>query len=119
PRRPARDPRRPDPAAALARRGAERGQRPARRDEPRRAAAAAGARLRPARAVAPQALPRAAGPDRSLADLGPFDARLRRPRPARLLLPRELVDLARHHDPRQDDPRRPAAAGRVLSVAAP
>ena len=55
-------------------------------------------------ALAPQALPRAPGRDRSLADLGPLEPRLRRPRPARLLLPRELVDLARHLDPGEDHP---------------
>ena len=71
-------------------------------------------------ALAPQALPRAAGDDRPLADLGPLEPRLRRPRPARLLLPRELVDLARHLDPAEDGPcgARAAAAptdvGRVL-----
>ena len=36
---------------------------------------------------------------------------LRRPRPARLLLHRELVDLARHHDPRQDGARRHLGRG--------
>ena len=44
------------------------------------------------------------GHDRALADLRPLQSRLRRSRAARLLLPRELVDLARHLDPRQDDP---------------
>ena len=34
--------------------------------------------------------------------VGPLEPQLRRPRPARLLLHRELVDLARHLDPRQD-----------------
>ena len=41
----------------------------ARRDEPRRPAAAAAARLRAARGLAPEALPRASGDDRPLADL--------------------------------------------------
>ncbi len=59
----------------------------------------------PARAVAPQALPRPAGHHRALADLGPLEPELRRPGAAGLLLHRELVDLARHLDPRQDDPR--------------
>ena len=39
---------------------------------------------------------------------------LRRSRPARLLLPRQLVDLARHHDPRAHDPGGDLAARRVL-----
>ena len=43
---------------------------------------------------------------------GPLEPDLRRPRPARLLLPRELVDLARHLDPGQDarPPSSPPAA---------
>ena len=45
---------------------------------------------------------------------GPLGALLRRPRPARLHVPRELVDLARHLDHRQDDPRGDHAARRVL-----
>ena len=49
----------------LDRRGAERDQRAARRDVARRAAAAAGPRLRPARGVAPPPLPRAARDDRA------------------------------------------------------
>ena len=65
------------------------------RDEPRRAAAAAAPRLRAARGLAPRPLPRAAGDDRALADLGPLRPLVRRPRAARLHLPRELVDLAR------------------------
>ena len=70
--RPARDPRRRDAAQALARRGAAGAERAARRDEPRRAAAAAVARLRPARGVAPPALPRPARDDRPVAGLGPL-----------------------------------------------
>src|SRR4029450_6993753 len=62
------------------------------------------ARLPAARSLAPQALPRASGRDRSLADLRPLEPWLRRPRPARLLLPRELVDLAGHLDSREDHP---------------
>ena len=60
PGRSARDARRRDPAPHLARRGAADAERAARRDEPRRPAPAAAARLRAARGVAPQALPRAA-----------------------------------------------------------
>src|SRR5207244_7905772 len=40
---------------------------------------------------------------------------VRRPRPARLLLPRELVDLARHHDPCQDAAGGSRSKGGVLS----
>ena len=98
PRRPARHPRRPPAPAALDRRAPAGAQRPPRRDEPRRAAAAAAARLPAARRLAPQALPRAAGGDRSLADLGPLQPHVRRSRPARLHVSRELVDLARHLD---------------------
>ena len=36
---------------------------------------------------------------------GPLEPDVRRPRPPRLLLPRELVRLARHHDPREDGSR--------------
>src|SRR4029453_5754493 len=43
--------------------------------------------------------------DRPLADRRPLRPRLRRSRPARLLLPGELVDLAGHLDPAADDPR--------------
>ena len=54
-------------------------------------------------------LPGITGP---LADLRPLEPHLRRPRAARLLLHRELVDLARHLDPLQDarSPSSPAAA---------
>ena len=57
-------------------------------------------------------LPGMTGP---LADRGPLSPRLRRPRAARLLLPRALVDLAGHLDPAQDDPRRPRAPRRLLA----
>ncbi len=77
----------------LARRDAAARERAARRDEPRRAAAAAGARLRPAERLAPQALRGAARYHGALADLGAVEPQLRRPRAARLLLPRELVRL--------------------------
>ena len=91
-------------------------ERVARRDEPRRPAPAADPRLPPARAVAPQALPRAAGDHRPLADLRPLGAHVRRPGAARLLLPGELVDLARRDDPAEDDPRGLRAQRRVLSI---
>ena len=39
---------------------------------------------------------------------------VRRPRPARLLLPRELVALARRHDPGQDDAGRVRPPRRLL-----
>ena len=60
---------------------------------------------RPARALASQALQRPSGDHGPLADLRTLVAHLRRPRPARLLLHRELVDLARHLDSRQDAAR--------------
>ena len=60
PRRPAADAGRPLPAPLLARRAAAAGQRAARRDVARRPAAAAAARLRAARGLAQEALPRAA-----------------------------------------------------------
>ena len=41
---------------------------------------------------------------------------LRRPRPLRLLLPGQLVDLARHLDPGEDDSGRPGPARRVLRL---
>ena len=56
------------------------------------------------------------GDDRPLADLGPLEPRLRRPRPARLLLPRELVDLARHLDPARRPCPRCCAAGAPTDV---
>ncbi len=46
---------------------------------------------------------------------GPVGPRLRRPRAARLLLPRALVDLAGHLDLAQDDPRRPRPPRRLLA----
>jgi GT2 family glycosyltransferase len=51
-----------------------------------------------------------------VAGVGAHRADVRRPRPARLLLPRELVDLARHLDPREDAARGDRAEGRVLTV---
>src|SRR4029450_3926509 len=93
------------PAAALARRGAAGAERAPRRDEPGRAAGAPASRLRASRALAPQALSRSARDDRPLADRRPLRPRLRRSRPARLLLPGELVDLAGHLDPAAEDPR--------------
>ena len=59
-RRPARHARRPHPAALLDRRAAAALERAARRDEPRRPAPAAAARLRAPRDLAPRPLPRAA-----------------------------------------------------------
>src|SRR5204863_4119665 len=94
-------------------------ERAARRHEPRRPAPAADPRLRAARGLAPQALPRAARDDRPVAGLGPDRAQLRRPRPPRLLLPRELVDLARHLDSREDPPGRPRAPRRLLGPGKP
>ena len=113
--RPAPDPRRPAAAALLARRAAAAVQRRARADVAGRAAAAAPARLRPARRLAQEALPRAAGHDRAVAGVGPLRARLRRSGAARLPLPRALVGRPRPHDHPQDDPRRAVAAGRVLA----
>ncbi len=117
PRRSSDDARRASPAPVLARRDPAGAERAARRDEPRRPAAAARARLPPARGLAPQALPRAPGNDRPLADLRPLEPQLRRPRSARLLLPRELVRLARHHHPRQDGSR--GAARAEVRIKAP
>src|SRR5581483_51973 len=115
PPRPARDARRPRPPPLLDGRDPERPQRAARRDVARRSPAAAAARLREARAVAPAPLERAAGDDRFVADRRPQRPLVRRPRPPRFLLPRELVALARRLDPDQDDPRRARDARRVLT----
>ena len=71
PRRPAADAGRAAPAPLLARRAAAARQRAARRDVARRPAAAAAARLRAARGVAQEALPRAARDHRAVAGLGP------------------------------------------------
>ena len=54
------------------------------------------------------------GHHRAVAGLGPLGARLRRPRAARLPLPRALVGLPRPVDPGQDRARRAVAARRVL-----
>ncbi len=118
PERSARHPGRARAPPLLDRRGAERRQRAARPDVAGRAAPAAAARLRAARALAPAPLERPAGDDRPLADRGPQRPQLRRPRQARLLLPRELVALARHHDPRQDRARRRGPTRGVLGTAA-
>ena len=56
-------------------------------------------------------LPGMTGP---LADRRALRPRVRRPRPARLLLPGELVDLAGHLDPLADDPGGRGREGRVL-----
>ena len=50
---------------------------------------------------------------------GRSSPRLRRPRAARLLLPRALVDLARHLDPAQDAPCGPRAAEAPTSAPCP
>ena len=55
------------------------------------------------------------GHDRPLAGVRPDRADVRRPRAARLLLPRELVDLARHLDPREDAARRARTTRRLLT----
>ncbi len=69
--------------------------------------------------VAPQALPRPARDDGTLADLRPLEPRLRRPGAARLLLPRELVDLDGHLHPAQDHPRGALRPRRLLIRAGP
>ena len=56
------------------------------------------------------------GHHRAVAGLGPLGARLRRPRAPRLHLPRALVAGARPDDPAEDDPRRAAAARRLLRL---
>src|SRR4051794_40534279 len=90
------------PAPLLARRAPAGPERPLGRDVARRPAAATDPRLRAVATMAPEALSRAAGDDGPVAGVGPDRPQLRRPRAARLLLHRELVDLARHLDPRQD-----------------
>src|SRR5262249_25385440 len=114
-RGPAGDPVRAVPAPVLARRDSEHDQRPARPDEPRRAETAAAPRLRAPRRMAPEALPRPARRDRALADLRPLTPVLRRSRSPRFLLPRHLVDLARHLVSREAHPRRRFAARSLLT----
>ncbi len=92
-----------------------RAERALGRDVPGRPAAAADPRLRAAAEVASQALPRSARDDGPVAGIGPHRPELRRPGPARLLLHRELVDLARHHDPREDAPRGRRPPRRLLA----
>src|SRR5947199_3378090 len=104
PRGPARDGGRRASAALLARRDPAALERASRPDEPRRPEAAAAPRLPAPRGLAPQALPRAPGRHRPLADLGPLEPRLRRTRPARLLLPQELVDVAGRLRPAEEPP---------------
>ena len=65
-------------------------------------------------AAAPNVPPSMSGP---VADRRPQRPLLRRPRAARLLLPRELVALARRHDPRQDAPGGARQARRLIDVA--
>ena len=55
------------------------------------------------------------GRHRPVAGLRPLGAGLRRPRAARLPLPRALVGRARPHDPAQDHPGRALAPRRLLS----
>ena len=55
------------------------------------------------------------GMTRPLADLRPVAPDVRRPRPPRLLLPRELVALAGRDDPDQDDPGGAQSARGLLS----
>src|SRR5204862_4198599 len=81
----------------------------------RRPPAAAPARLRAPRGLAQEALPRAAGRHRPVADLGPLRAGLRRPRAARLPLPRALVGLPGPEHPGQDRARRARPARGVLA----
>ena len=102
-------------AALLSRRAAPAGQRAARRDVARRPAPAARARLRAARGLASQALPRAARHHGPVAGVRPLRARLRRPRAPRLHLPRALVPGARPGDPAEDDPGGDHAARGLLN----
>src|SRR5213078_4547569 len=102
----------------LDRRAAAGAERAAGRDVARRPAPVAFTRLRPARRLAPQALPRPSRDDGPVAGVRQDRPQLRRPRAARLLLPGELVDLARHHDPRQDAARCALFTRRVLTRAA-
>ena len=111
PRRPARDPRRPRAAAVLDRRAAAARQRPARADEPRRPAAAARSATTSCSRTGIAPATSCSRDDRSVADLGPLRPLVRRSRPARLHLPRELVDLARHLDHREDDSCRARGRG--------
>src|SRR5262249_42950295 len=71
--------------------------------------------LRAAGGVASEAVLRPPRDDRLVAGVGADRPELRRPRSARLLLPRELVDLARHLDPREDAAGRARPPRRVLS----
>ena len=85
------------------------------RDVPRRSPAPADARLRAARGVAQEALPRPPGNHRAVADLRSLRARLRRPRSARLPLPGALVGVPRPGDHAQDHSRRAVAAWSFLT----
>src|SRR5204863_2781122 len=104
----------PGPAPLLAGRAAAAVERGARPDVARRPAAAAAARLRAPRGLAQEALPGAAGHHRPVADLGALRAGLRRPRAARLPLPRALVGLPGPEHPRQDGPGGAGPPRRVL-----
>src|SRR5439155_12718070 len=106
------------PAALVVRRAASATERAARRDVARRPAAAADARLRAPRGLAPQALPGAARDDGPLAGVGALGAGLRRARAARLPISRALVDLPGSVDPAEDDPRRHPRARRLVATSA-
>ena len=103
------------PAPLLARRAPAAVQRAGRPDVARRPAAAPAARLRAARGLAQEALPRDARHHRAVAGVGPLGPRLRRPRPARLPLPRAVVGRPGPQHPAADDPRGHRAARRVLN----
>src|SRR4029079_4707216 len=73
---------------------------------------------RPPRGLAQEALPRAARDHRAVAGLRPGGPGLRRPRPARLPLPRAVVALPRPLDPAQDRARGHLAPRGVLERSA-
>ena len=116
PRRPADDAGRAPHAPLLDRRAAAAHQRRARADVARRSPPAAPARLRAARGLAQEALPRHARDHRPVAGLRARRPGLRRPRAPRLPLPRALVGLPGPDDPAQDRPRRVHAARGVLAA---
>src|SRR5262249_30217739 len=110
---------RPPAQAVLDRRDPAGGQRCEGRDEPRRATAAAAARLPAAPGLAPRPLPRAAGNDRALADLGSLGPLVRRSRHARLHVPRQLAYLALRLDHRHEVPGGADETRGVLTVKTP
>jgi hypothetical protein len=107
-RRPAHHGHRPCPPPLVARRAAPAPERPPRRDEPGRTAAAGGRRGRPGRRMASEPARSDARDDGRVADP-------RQPRPARghglprLPLHRQLVAVVGRRDPAPDDPARPGA----------